>query len=149
MATKFKFKMQGILNLKESIADQKEQEFGKALQALANEKAILQSLYQEKEQTIEDMRGATGKRINPFEFKMLNNYIEHLKHKIISQKEAIKRAENFVEIKRVELIEATKEKKMLDKLKENKREEFIEEEKHSEQKQVDEIVSYKYAPSRA
>ena len=144
MATKFKFQMQGILNVKESIAEQKEQEFAKAIQALANERAILESLYNEKAQTVEELRGATGKKINPFDFKMLNNYVEYLKSKIISQNEVIKKAENFVEVKRGELIEATKEKKMLDKLKENKLEEHFEEEKQAEQKSVDEIVSFKY-----
>ena len=149
MATKFKFQMQGILNLKESIAEQKEQEFGKVMQLLTNEKNKLELLYQEKTHTIEELRGATGKKINPSEFKALNNYVEYLKVKIDSQKALIKKAEQIVEIKRVELIEATKEKKMLDKLKENKFEEYKEEEKQSEQKSVDEIVSFKYKQTMA
>ena len=149
MATKFKFQMQGILNLKESIAEQKEQEFGKAMQILANEKTKLELLYQDKENTVQELRGATGRKINPFDFQTLNNYIEYLKIKIISQKEVIIKAQQFVEIKRVELIEATKEKKMLDKLKETKLEEHKEEEKQAEQKTVDEIVSFKHKQTMA
>ena len=146
---KFIFKMQSILNLKERIEDQKEQEFAKALQILASARQILENLTNEKHHTIAKLRGEMGIKISPLDFQAYNNYIEVLKQRIEQQLLAIREAEAFVEKKRLELVEATKERKMLDKLKENKREEFIEEEKHSEQKQVDEIVSYKYAPSRA
>lgn len=145
---KFKFQMSNILSLKENIATQKEQEFGKAMQALALEKQKLEKLELDKSNSIARLRGEMGIKIKPTEFQQIQQYIEFLKIKIEEQKNIIKTAQKFVEFKRHELIEATKEKKMLEKLKEKKYEEYIEEEKVSEQKTVDEIVSYKYAPDK-
>lgn len=147
--SKFKFKMESILNLKERIAEQKEQEFAKALQALATQRAILDQYYREKKQTIAKLKGEMGTKISPFDFQVYANYIEVVKQKIESQKLVIIKAEQFSEKKRLELVEATKEKKMLDKLKENKYEEYVEEGKKNEQKHVDEIVSYRFKPTTA
>jgi len=141
---KFKFEMESILNLKCRIAEQKEQEFAKALAIVAQEKALLEKYINDKKLTIAKLKGEIDIKISPIDFKHLNNFIEHSKVNIAKQKEVIVKAEIFAEKKRQELIEATKERKMLDKLKENRYEEHIEEEKRDEQKQVDEVVSYRF-----
>lgn len=144
----FKFQMANILSLKENIATQKEREFGKSVQILVIEKQKLEELKLDKSTTMARLRGEMGFKIKPIEFQQAQTYIEFLKEKIVQQKEIVRNAQKFVEFKRHELIEATKEKKMLEKLKEKKYEEYIEEEKISEQKTVDEVVSYKYAPGK-
>lgn len=144
---KFKFKMENILNLKERVAEQKEQEFAKALQELVAQRALLDSFNQEKKDTLAKLKGELGDRITPLDFRLYTNYIEVIKQKIEHQKKELVKYEQFLEKKRLELVEATKEKKMLDKLKENKFEEHIDEEKKSEQKHIDEIVSYRFKPT--
>ncbi|MCL1996891.1 MAG: flagellar export protein FliJ [Defluviitaleaceae bacterium] len=146
---KFIFQMESILNFKTRIAEQKEQEYAKALHNLATQRGILAGYYNDKEQTISTLKGEMGVRIAPLDFKIYTNYIEAVKKKIERQKKVITKAEEFAEKKRLELVEATKEKKMMEKLKENKYEEFMEEEKRNEQKQVDEVVSYRFKPKPA
>ena len=145
---KFKFEMANILSLKENIATQKEQEFGKAVQLLVAEQKKLDDLEKNKSDAMAYLRGEMGIKIQPAEFQRTQVYVEFLKEKIKEQKEVIKRALQFVEHKRYELIEATKEKKMLEKLKEKKFEAYTEEEKQAEGKTVDEVVSYKYGIAR-
>ena len=145
---KFKFEMANILSLKENIATQKEQEFGKAVQALAAEQHKLETMHEEMRTCMAKLRGEMGGGIKPNEISQMHAYMELLKMRIEDQKKVILTAEKFVEFKRHELIEATKEKQMLEKLRDKKREEYLEEEKAAEQKSVDELVSYKYSPSK-
>ncbi|MCL1936563.1 MAG: flagellar export protein FliJ [Defluviitaleaceae bacterium] len=145
--SKFKFKMESVLNLKERIAEQKEQEFGKAMQALAKEKTILENYYTDRKNAISQLKSEMeSSNLKPIDFQILSNYIESTKVKIVNQEKLIKKAEQFVEFKRRELVEATKEKKMMEKLKENEFEEYIDETKKKEQKTVDEIVSFRFKP---
>lgn len=143
---KFNFEMQSILTFKEQIERQKEMEFAKILKMVNDEKEKLNSFYRQKDISIKNLKNeASSDRLKYTEFKALNNYIEHLKNSIERQKDVIMKAEILLEQKRQNLIEATKERKMLDKLKENKFEDYIAEEKQTEQKIIDEIVSYKQA----
>lgn len=143
---KFNFGMQSILNLRERLEEQKEQEFAKALQILTAAKQLMENLNQQKSGAILKLKDEIGIQIKPIDFQQYSNYIEVIKQKIENQKEAIVQAEKFVEKKRLELIESTKERKMMEELKENEFEEYIEEGKKTEQKQVDEIVSYRFRP---
>ena len=145
---KFKFEMANILSLKENIATQKEQEFGKAVQALAAEQRKLEAMHREMAECMLKLRGEMDGGIKPSEIGQLHAYMELLKMRIEEQKKVIITAEKFVEFKRHELIEATKEKQMLEKLRDKKREEHLEEEKAAEQKGIDELVSYKYSPTK-
>lgn len=145
---KFRFEMANILSLKENIATQKEQEFGKAVQALAVEQRKLDELQRELATCMAKLKGEMGNRVKPAEFQQMFLYIELLKDRIEAQKRVVFTAEKFVEFKRRELLEATKEKQMLEKLKEKKFDEHLEAEKATEQKDVDELVSYKYSPTQ-
>ena len=143
---KFVFQMESILRLKQRLAEQKEHEFAKALQELATQRTVLANHFNDKKQTLSKLKGEMQQKIAPQEFRTYTNYVEVVKQRIEMQKQVIIKAEEFAEKKRLELVEATKEKKMLEKLKENKFEEYVEEEKKVQQKQVDEVVSYRFRP---
>ncbi|MCL1924806.1 MAG: flagellar export protein FliJ [Defluviitaleaceae bacterium] len=146
---KFKFELQPILGFKEQVENQKELEFAKTLNIVAKEREKLEGLFAEKDSSLKKFKGEVcpvgGSKLLPTEFIRLNNYIEHLKKCIERQKDVLMKAELILEQKRLALIEASKERKTLDKLKENKFEEHLFEEKQSEQKIIDEVVSYKHS----
>ncbi len=70
--------------------------------------------------------------------------MEVLKFYAMQQQLAVKRCEKEVEVAREELGEAMKERKIFEKLREKAFEEFVFEENRKEQKEVDELMSYKH-----
>ncbi|MCL2840815.1 MAG: flagellar export protein FliJ [Defluviitaleaceae bacterium] len=141
---KFQFRLQQYLGVKEQIENQKEMEYGKALQKLEEEKARLREMHEQKQNTVENLRKAVTSSIAPSEIRRYNENIERLKQQIKTQEERVTTAEVFAEEKRQELVQAMKDRKALEIVKENAREEFLLEANLAEQKQVDELVSFKY-----
>jgi len=142
---KFNFKLASILNIREKMEDLKKNEFGKAVMALEAEKARLVVLQDTKALCIQSFRDSLATGVKPDDLQQHNVYIDRLKVLIKQQKMAIIRAEEFVEQKRLELVEAMRERKTMDTLKDHAYEEYLIEEKQTEQKVIDEIVSYKTA----
>ncbi len=141
---KFKFRLAGLLDLKQKVEGQKEAEYGMAMGELSNEEQKLAALNTELSDCLTEFQNNLDK-IDPPLYQRYNYFIEAQKRRIVEQKQAVKRAEIKVEQKRAELQEAIKERKTLEKLKEKDYEEYLKEEKSKEQKLVDEFVSYKYS----
>ena len=141
---KFQFRLQQYLGVKEQIEDQKELEYAKALQKVEEEKAQLEKLNNQREIQLQELRMALTKPILPTEINRYNNIIERLKSQIKMQEKRLEEAKLLAEEKRQELIQAMKERKALEIVRDNAREEFLLEANLAEQKQVDELVSFKY-----
>jgi len=141
---RFQFRLQQFLGVKEQIEDQKELEYGKALQKVEEEKNRLREMHEQRQSAINSLRDALTKAIAPIEIRRYNNSIERLKNHIKVQEERLAAAEAFAEEKRQELVQAMKERKALEIVKENALEEFLREEDLAQRKQVDELVSFKY-----
>jgi len=140
---KFKFKLNSILKLNESIEDQKKNEFRKAAMQLEIEREKLKNLFIDKESSVISYQKAVKEHIDPIKSDMLVKYINLVNKRIDAQKIEVKKWEEILEEKRLELVEATKEKKKLEKLKEKQFEQYIIDEKREEQKITDEVVGYK------
>lgn len=143
--SRFQFRLHQYLGVKEQLENQKELEYAKALQVIAEEKQKLVAFLKHKDETVENLRRSVTKSILPFEIRRYNNNIERLKHQIKVQEERVAAVEAFAEQKRQELVQAMKERKALEKVEENAREEFSKEADLAERKQVDELVSFKYS----
>ena len=141
---KFKFRLQGLLDIKLKIEDQKKQEYGLAMARVEQEKKKKQELLNKKEDSIVEFRERIDEIISSQSHASYNNYIEFLKEEAIRQDKVILEAQKQAEIKRQELVEAMKERKTLEKLSERQYEEFLLEQKLAEQRIVDEIVSYRF-----
>ena len=141
---KFQFSLQQYLGVKEQIEDQKELEYAHALRKVEEEKQKLAEMLQQREENIEALRSTLAKSISPLEIRRFNNVIERLKHQIRVQEERVAVAKSMAEAKRQELVQAMKERKALEIVRDNAQEEFRLEENLAEQKQVDELVSFKY-----
>ena len=141
----FQFRLQSVLNLREKLEDQKEIEYAQALKALEEERAKERALRSKKNDKIEALRLLVMETPDPREVFLHNEFIEALKEKIAAQIKVVRAAAEFAENKRLELVEAMRDRKTIERLRENALEEYYEEEKQIAQKQIDEVVSYRYA----
>jgi flagellar FliJ protein len=141
---RFNFRLQQFLNIKEQIETQRELEYGQALRKLEEERQRLRQMEDKRLTQIEEFRSSLQEAVQPDKIRRYNNTIERLKVLIREQEKRIAAAEAFAEKKRLALVEAMKERKALDKVRENTMEEYQRAELLSEQKIVDELVSYQY-----
>jgi flagellar FliJ protein len=74
----------------------------------------------------------------------MEDAVEIIKMYRQQQKLVVLQREKEVEVARVRLSEAMRERKTFEKLREKAFEAFLEEESRAEQKEVDELVSYRY-----
>ena len=141
---RFNFRLQGHLNLKSKIEDQRKLEYGQAVSELERERALLARLELQRTDTISAFREGINEGIKPQAASNFNSYLNWLKESIRLQAENVTQAEEIVARRRAALAEAMKERKMLETLKEKHYEDFMREENLAEQKTIDEIVSYRH-----
>lgn len=142
---KFIYKMQNILNIKYRLEEQAKTAYGEARAILNAEEEKLAEL-ERKKRYYEEMIRVTlsGKKLNLSDVIKYENAVETMKYHIKVQILSVKQAERNLEKAREGLNTAMMERKTHEKLKENVFEEFKSELSAQEQKEVDELVSYKY-----
>ena len=141
---RFNFRLQGYLNLKSKMEDQRKQEYGQAVAALERERGKLSALEAQRAQTISAFREEISQGINPRLTDSYNNFLTWLKESISKQASRVKQAEAEAERRRAALAEAMKERKMLETLKDKHYMEFVYEQNLAEQKSADETVSFRH-----
>lgn len=141
---RFRYRMQGILEVKMKLENQAKQEFATAKVALDAEIDKLEALKNRKtEYEVEAKRLLQGTlkvqeiSDNKAAILKMDEYIE-------LQKLEVKKAEAALERARKKLQDVMQDRKMHEKLKEKAFDEFLEEEKKQEGKEVDELTSYTY-----
>ena len=120
---RFIFSMQNILNMKEKLEEQAKNNFAQANRSL--QEALKVGQIRRREDDVEIFR-------------------MYLRQQIL----VVKQKEKEVEVAREHLNEAMKERKTFEKLKEKAFEKFVAEENQKEQKEVDELVSYRYGAEK-
>ncbi len=141
---KFSFKLEGILSIRLKLEEQAKMEFGNARARLNEEEEKLDGLENRKLGYENEMRKVMLEKLDVKKINSLHAAIEVMKDKIKTQKLAVKRAENQVELARIRLNTAVQERKTIEKLKEKEFEEYMKEYNAEESKQVDELVSYRF-----
>jgi len=145
---KFNFRLQGYLNIKEKLEEQRRLEYAKALAILEEETRKRDALIAHRDDKIREFSELARVSIKPHLFAHYNVYIEVVKKRLEEQQKRVDEAAAEAERRRLILVEAMKEKKMLQTLREKDYELFVAEEKRLEQKTVDTVVSYKHAVGR-
>lgn len=140
----FRFSMQNILNMKEKLEDQAKNEFAQANARLLREQEKLEIIVARREEAREKLKLALYETLSVAEIRTRENAVEVLKFYAMQQQLAVKRCEKEVEVAREKLSEAMKERKIFEKLREKAFDEFVFEENRKEQKEVDELMSYKH-----
>ena len=138
------FSMQNILNMKEKLEDQAKNNFAQAnlrlQEAIAEQESLEQRLAEAKKKLQQDISDALDIRSIRNQEDAVEIFRMYVRQHIL----VVKQREKEVDVAREHLNEAMKERKTFEKLREKALEAFLAEENIREQKEVDELVSYRY-----
>lgn len=141
---RFRFSMENILVIKEKLEEQAKNEYAQANARLLREQDKLEALICRREEARQNLKAVLQETLSMKDIHRKEETFEVLKFYVIRQELAVRRCEKEVEVAREKLSEAMKERKIFEKLREKAYEEFIQEENKKEQREVDELMSYKH-----
>ena len=141
---KFVFKMQNILAVKEKLESQAKAEYGLKISKLREEEQKKILLEQKKLYYEQQLTECLHDTLDMPRIKQYEQAVEDMKICIREQQHIIKQQEEKVAKARKKLDDAMKERKTYEKLKERAIEEFKLELNAAEQKEVDELVSFRH-----
>jgi len=140
----FKFRLEKVLNYKETVENQSKIKFAQVKQKLTIEEALLNDFYNQKKSVI-DRRNSSSKGIKVGELAMYNSYIGALNKRIEKQSLIVARTREELDRVKDDMVQAVTEKKIFEKLREIQYEEFIYKQGKEELKINDNFISYKTA----
>ncbi len=141
---KFIFKMESILSVKEKLEEQAKAEYSIEIMKLRQEEEKLEELENRKNAYQTRLYEAVMDTLNISEIKILEDSVENIKYNIKLQLIVIANQQKSVDRAREKLDNAMKERKTYEKLKEKAFEEFKEQINAEEQKEINELVSFKF-----
>nr|MBP3598238.1 flagellar export protein FliJ [Eubacterium sp.] len=130
--------------MKMKLEEQAKNEYAHANARLLAEQEKLELLQKRLEDAKEKLKMILKEELSVVEIRRREDAVEVIKMYVMQQLLTVKRCEKEVEVARDKLTEAMKERKTFEKLREKAFEAFLIEEQKAEQKEVDELVSYKY-----
>ena len=145
---KFVYKMQSLLNIKMKMEDQAKSAYSLARTALNEEEAILQSFITKKSDYVEEKRQKMSAAIHIRELTQLEYAIKSMDYKIAEQILSGKQEEKNMQLAQAKLENAMKEHKIQEKLKEHAFEEFLKEMDAADQKEINELVSFRFGKTK-
>ncbi|MBO5484171.1 MAG: flagellar export protein FliJ [Lachnospiraceae bacterium] len=141
---KFVFSMENLLQIKSKLEDQAKAEYGIQMAILRQEEQRLAELEQRKLSMQEQLKEQISNVLDLFRIRQLEDGVENIKYNMNLQKVVIANQQKKVESARMKLDEAMKERKTYEKLKEKAFEVFRQELNAAEQKEADELVSFRF-----
>ncbi len=144
---KFIFPMESILQIKCKLEDQAKVEYSNQMARLRQEEEKLERLRSRRD-TLQDMlTGLVSDVLDILRIRQLEDGVENIKYNMKLQKVVILNQQKRVDQAREKLQEAMKERKTYEKLRENAFEEFKKEVNAEEQKEINELVSFRFGHS--
>ncbi|MDR1209423.1 MAG: flagellar export protein FliJ [Clostridiales bacterium] len=140
----FRFRLGGLLGVREKLENQKKNEYGRAVAELERQKHVRAEISERQSEGLESFRDAARERPSPGELLLYGGYMARLRSDAARQDKAVSEAARAADERREELIERMRDRKALETLRDRKREEYNEAEKRSEQKISDEVGSYRF-----
>ncbi len=147
--SKFVYRMQNILNIKEKLEEQARMDFGMAMVRLREEEEKLEHLRSRRDGYERAARDSLIASLRIREIRENKEAIERMNEFMAAQRMEIRKAEKKVEQERQKLQESIQERKIQEKLRENAFAVFMEEEKARESREIDELTSYTYGQKKA
>lgn len=138
----FRYKMQGILDVKEKLENRAKQDFAEANMRLENEKQKLYDLQQKKEFYLEEGVRLRLELIDVRKIRENKMAVMKMDEYIRAQNIEVAKANKAVEKARVALQTVMVERKAHEKLKENAFQEFLKEEQANESMEIDQLTTY-------
>ncbi|MBO6137881.1 MAG: flagellar export protein FliJ [Lachnospiraceae bacterium] len=147
--SKFIYRMQNILELKEKLETQARMAYATQRVALSREEEKRDALIAQKEGIEQSIRDMSGGQLKAAELRHASEGITTMKYLIEEQDKAVLREKRKLDQKRLELEEVMKERKAQEKLREKAFEQFLKDENAAESKVVDELTSYTFGAKRS
>ncbi|UTC65870.1 MULTISPECIES: flagellar export protein FliJ [unclassified Treponema] len=144
---RFEFRLEKLLNLREFYEHQAEIELAHAIARKEHIDLELKQIAQLKIKTGTEFNPSTAE-IDITELHAAQNYVILLDKKRDELLEKLIFAEQLIEEKRKTYIEAASKRKVISKLKEKKRELWEKENIKSEEKYIDDIITYKFGKNQ-
>ena len=141
---KFTYNMQNILDIKYKLEDSAKQEYADASRALFVEEEKLEKLHIRKNSYYQEYQDAISGKLDFKYIDECGNAIDIMDMMIEQQNGVVKQKSKELEMVRQKLNQAMQERKMHEKLKEKQFEEFKHELSQNENKENDEVASYKF-----
>lgn len=141
----YKFKMQGVLDIKEKLETQAKQDFANANLKLLEEEAILDKIVRKKEDYIEEGVKLRDGVIDTVAIDINKRAVEVMEDQEEAQKKEVAIARKNVDAARKKMMDARMETKTYEKLKEDDFNEFMIEQGKAESKEIDELNSFRFA----
>lgn len=138
----FRYKMQGILDVKEKLETRAKQEFAQATKKLEEEKEKLAQLQERKKAYMEEGVALRLEHIDVRKIRENKMAVMKMDEYITKQIIQINQAAKAVERAREALQELVQERKAHEKLKENAFADFMKEELYQESKEIDQLTTY-------
>ena len=139
---RFVFSMESILQIKCKLEDQARAEYAVQMARLHQKQQKLDDLIRYKEQKQTQLKEQVSAVLELLRIRQLEDAVENIKYNL--QKIAVINQQRQVDQAREKLNEAMKERKTYEKLKENAFEEFKKEQNAEEQKEINELVSFRF-----
>lgn len=141
---KFVYKMQSLLNIKQKLEDQEKTAYGLARMQLNEEENKLYALQVRRAGYLEKKREEMSAALHVRELIQLEHAIQSMDSMISEQQLAVAKARRILEAARIRLENAMKERKIQEKLREHALEEFKLEIEAEEQKEINELVTFRH-----
>ena len=141
---RFRFKLQNILNMKEKLEEQAKNEYSQANMRLREAEEEEERLKTRQAKAEGEPDKLLRETLDVMKIKQGEDAVEILKVYVRQQHLVVIQCAREVEIAREKLNEAMKERKTFEKLREHAFEDFLKEVNLAEQKEVDELVSYRH-----
>ena len=145
---KFIYRLQNILDIKNKMENQAKSAYSAARQKLNEEQKKLEDMLAHKRELENAYRELATGILNPQEMLDTRKAIDYQRELIKGQLVEIRVAEKNFEMARIRLNEAIKDRKTHEKLREKAFEEFLMELSQEENKEIDQLVSYRYSADK-
>ena len=139
----FRFRLATLLHVKEQLEKSAKNELGLAVVKLEEERRLLAALDQELASIGEDLSAAVTGQIDPERIRGLKAFLGARRVVREKQQDAVKEAARTVDTIRDRVVTLMQERKVLEKLREKAWEQFRVEGLAQEQRQADELVTYR------
>lgn len=142
--SRFRYRMQNILDVKSKLEEQARMEFALANRALQEEEEKLETLKQRKQAYEDEIVRLLHETLQLDRIKENEQASKTMDELIAAQQLQVRAAERKVDMARAKLQTVMQERKTHEKLRERAFDEFVQEENAKESKEIDELTSYRY-----
>jgi flagellar FliJ protein len=134
-----KFKLQTVLNYRQSLEDQAQQVLSATLQRQSEFDLKLQQQQQNLYQYDRELKQRQQEGLTVAEMDLYESQIQHCRHLIKEIQNHLRQLEQQITVERTELLHAARERQVMEKLKDKQEAAYQQELSHQERVMLDEI----------